>query len=64
MRTALAFFSGAVALVYQVVWTREVALLAGSQIQEISVVVAADFGGLAAGARWLGPWADRGAAWP
>lgn len=59
MRSALAFLSGAVALVYQVVWTREVALLAGSQIQALSVVVAAYFGGLAAGARWFGPWADR-----
>lgn len=55
----LALGSGAVALVYQVVWTRELALLAGSEVRALSVVVAAYFGGLALGARWLGPLADR-----
>ena len=51
--------SGFAALVYQVVWTREVALLVGSQIEGISAVLAAFFGGLALGSRWLGARADR-----
>jgi len=55
----LAFLSGAPALVYQVVWTRETALLAGSQIEAISAVLVAFFAGLALGARGLGPRADR-----
>ncbi len=35
------------------------ALLAGSQLEAISAVLVAFFGGLALGARWLGPLADR-----
>ena len=58
----LALFSGAPALVYQVVWTRLVALAAGSQVEAISAVLVAFFGGLALGARWLGPRADRSAS--
>lgn len=56
---ALAAVSGAPALVYQVVWTRETALLAGSQVEAISAVLVAYFGGLALGARLLGRRADR-----
>lgn len=55
----LATLSGIPALVYEVVWTREVALLAGSQIEAISVVLVSYFGGLALGTRLLGPRADR-----
>jgi hypothetical protein len=55
----LALLSGAPALAYQVVWTRLVALSAGSQVEAISVVLAVFFGGLALGARLLGPRADR-----
>ena len=44
---------------YQVVWTRLVALAAGSQVEAISAVLVAFFGGLALGARLLGPSADR-----
>jgi len=54
----LAFLSGAPALVYQVVWTREVALLAGVQMDSIATVVAAFFGGLALGSRALGARVD------
>ena len=56
---ALAFLSGIPALVYQVVWIREIALLAGSQIEAISVVLVAFFGGLAVGARVFGGFVDR-----
>lgn len=55
----LAFLSGIPALMYQVVWTREVTLLAGGQLDAIATVVAAFFGGLALGARTLGGVADR-----
>lgn len=49
---ALAFASGIPALVYQVAWTREVALAVGSQIEAISAVLVSFFGGLALGA-WV-----------
>jgi spermidine synthase len=55
----LAAASGVPSLVYEVVWTREVALLVGGQVEAISAVLVAFFGGLALGARWLGPKADR-----
>ena len=56
---ALALLAGAPALVYEVVWTRQVALLVGSQVEAISAVLVAFFGGLALGAFALGPLADR-----
>ena len=59
MIAILALLSGVPALVYQVVWTREVGLLVGTQIEAIACVLAAFFGGLALGSRWLGPVADR-----
>ena len=43
----LAFVSGIPALIYQVVWTREVGLLVGGQMEAISLVVVSFFGGLA-----------------
>jgi spermidine synthase len=55
----LALVAGAPALVYEVVWTRQVALLVGSQVEAISAVLVAFFGGLALGALALGPVADR-----
>jgi predicted membrane-bound spermidine synthase/tetratricopeptide (TPR) repeat protein len=58
----LALFSGAPALVYQVVWTRLAALAVGSQVEATSWVLAAFFGGLAIGARLFGNRADRTAA--
>ncbi len=55
----LAFLSGAPALICEVVWTRQVGLLAGHQIGAISVVVATFFGGLALGSFALGRLPDR-----
>jgi spermidine synthase len=55
----LALLSGVPALAYQVVWTRLVALSAGGQVEAISAVLVAFFGGLAIGSRWLGAVADR-----
>ena len=56
---ALAGLSGAVALVYEVVWTREVSLLVGSQIEATATVLAAFFGGLGLGTRLFGSLSDR-----
>jgi len=55
----LAFLSGIPALVYQVVWSREVALFLGSQIEALSIVLVTFFGGLAAGSRIFGALTDR-----
>ncbi|MBW2416752.1 MAG: spermidine synthase, partial [Deltaproteobacteria bacterium] len=55
----LAFISGIPALVYQVAWTRELGLLAGSQVEGVSAVLAVFFGGLALGTWRLSPLADR-----
>jgi spermidine synthase/Flp pilus assembly protein TadD len=56
---ALALVSGGPALVYQVVWTRQVALVIGSHLEAISTVLVAFFGGLAIGSRVFGGLADR-----
>lgn len=58
LHLGLALVSGVAALVYQVVWTREMALLGGSHIEAVSLVLVAFFGGLALGSRVLGPVAD------
>jgi predicted membrane-bound spermidine synthase/Flp pilus assembly protein TadD len=55
----LSFASGVPALIYQIVWTREISLLVGGQMEAISLVIVAFFGGLALGARLLGAWVDR-----
>lgn len=56
---ALAFLSGIPALVYQVGWTRAVALAVGGEVEAISAVLVAFFGGLALGSRVLGQAVDR-----
>lgn len=56
----LAFFlSGAVALVYQVLWTRQLGLVFGVTIQAASTVLACFMGGLAIGSYLAGRWSDR-----
>ncbi|MEN8160368.1 MAG: tetratricopeptide repeat protein [Myxococcota bacterium] len=55
----LALASGVPALVYQVVWTRQLELLIGAQAPAVAVVVATFFAGLAGGAWFWGPRADR-----
>ena len=54
----LAFASGIPALVYQVVWTRQLELLVGGQAEAIALVVASFFAGLALGAWRLGARVD------
>ena len=58
----LSLLSGIPGLIYQVVWTREVALVVGSSVQAISTVVAAFFLGLALGSRYIGARTDRAAS--
>src|SRR6185437_9174387 len=55
----LFFFSGATALVYEVVWSKYLSLILGSTIQAQTVVLAAFMCGLALGNRLFGRWADR-----
>lgn len=57
----LAFFftSGACGLVYQVAWTRELALLLGARAYAVSLVLSIFFLGLGAGSLWGGRLADR-----
>jgi len=56
----LAFFlSGAVSLVYQVLWTRQLGLVFGVTIQAASTVLACFMGGLAIGSYLAGRWSDR-----
>src|SRR6185437_3500059 len=55
----LFFFSGATALIYEVVWSKYLSLILGSTIQAQTVVLAAFMCGLALGNRLFGRWADR-----
>jgi predicted membrane-bound spermidine synthase len=55
----LFFCSGATALVYEVIWSKYLALLFGSTIQAQTVVLAVFMGGLALGNKLFGMRADR-----
>jgi spermidine synthase len=56
----LAFFlSGCVALVYQVLWTRQLGLLFGVTIQAASTVLASFMAGVALGSYFAGRWSER-----
>ena len=53
--------SGAAGLLYEIVWSKQLAYLLGSSLHAVAAVVASFLGGLAIGARWLGvPLARRG----
>jgi spermidine synthase len=54
----LFFFSGATALVYEVIWSKYLALLLGSTIQAQTVVLAVFMGGLALGNKLFSRHAD------
>jgi len=56
---AFFFFSGAASLVYEVVWTRQIAILLGNTVYVVSMVLAAFMAGLAGGSALIGRWADR-----
>ncbi len=55
----LFFGSGAPALIYEVIWSKYLALMFGSTVQAQTVVLAVFMGGLALGNRLFGAWADR-----
>ncbi len=55
----LVFLSGAAALIYEVVWGRQLATFLGITSQAHTVVLATFMAGLALGSRLLGPRADR-----
>jgi predicted membrane-bound spermidine synthase len=55
----LFFCSGATSLVYEVIWSKYLALLFGSTIQAQTVVLAVFMGGLALGNKLFGMGADR-----
>ncbi len=53
------FLSGAAALVYEVIWQRMLTLVFGLSTLSVTAVIAAFLGGVALGARFSGPVADR-----
>lgn len=63
-RTALAsivllFLSGVAALIYQILWTKQLTLIVGIEVYSITVAVSSFFAGLALGGVLLGRLADR-----
>ena len=57
--TLLLFFSGAAALIYQVLWIRELSIVVGIEVYSITIAVSAFFAGLAGGSAIFGRLADR-----
>jgi predicted membrane-bound spermidine synthase len=55
----LLFGSGAAALVYQLLWIKQLSLVVGVEVYAVTVAVSAFFAGLAIGGGWLGRVADR-----
>ncbi len=58
----LLFFSGACALLYQVVWMRALRLVFGASTPATAVVLAVFMGGLGYGSYWLGKRAEKSSA--
>lgn len=56
---ALFVLSGSAALIYEVLWTRELSLLFGSTVYAVSTMLAAFMTGLTLGAWIIGRWADK-----
>lgn len=55
----LLFGSGAAALIFQVLWIKQLSLLVGVDVYAVTIGVSAFFAGLALGGFLLGRWADR-----
>ncbi|CAB3867330.1 fused MFS/spermidine synthase [Achromobacter piechaudii] len=51
--------SGTAALVFQILWIKQLSLIVGVEVHAIAVAISAFFLGLAAGSAWLGRVADR-----
>src|ERR1700761_9488269 len=57
--SVLLFLSGAAALIYQILWAKQLTLVVGVEVYSITIAVSAFFAGLAAGSALLGRVADR-----
>src|SRR5215831_20941641 len=55
----LLFLSGAAALIYQIVWIKQLSLVVGVDVYAVTTGVSAFFAGLALGGALFGRWADR-----
>ena len=59
MPTLLLFISGAAALIYQVLWIKQLSLVIGVEVYAITTGISAYFAGLALGGLLFGRFADR-----
>src|SRR5271154_228748 len=55
----LAFLSGTAALIYQVLWVKQLGIVVGVGIYAVTIGVSAFFAGLALGSAVFGRWADH-----
>lgn len=56
---AMLMISGAAALVYQLLWIKQLSLVVGVEVYAVTIAVSAFFAGLAIGGFWLGRRADQ-----
>ena len=56
---ALLFLSGGAALVYQVLWVKQLSLVVGVEVYAVTTAISAFFAGLALGGLAFGRWADH-----
>src|SRR5262249_15652104 len=59
MLVGILFASGAAALVYQILWVKQLSLVVGIDVYAVTTAVAAFFAGLSLGSFWLGRQVDR-----
>src|SRR5262245_12569517 len=59
MLVGMLFASGAAALVYQILWVKQLSLVVGIDVYAVTTAVAAFFAGLSLGSFWLGRQVDR-----
>lgn len=57
--SSLLFLSGAAALIYQLLWIKQLSLIVGVDVYAITIAISAFFAGLAIGGVVFGRWADR-----
>jgi len=59
LRALLLVISGTVALIYQILWIKQLTLIVGVDVFAVTIGVSAFFAGLALGGLFFGRWADR-----
>ncbi|MDH4054317.1 MAG: spermidine synthase, partial [Gammaproteobacteria bacterium] len=59
VRALLLVISGTVALIYQILWIKQLTLIVGVDVFAVTIGVSAFFAGLALGGLFFGRWADR-----